>query len=72
VFRMLMKQDFNQHEETISNMISLLNGSPHTEKQINILTYLLNKIKMEQYDNSKMDEILNLFVVLYLKCKREV
>lgn len=53
-------------------MISVLNGSPHTEKQINILTYLLGKIKVEQYTNSKMEEILNLFVVLYLKCKREV
>ena len=33
---------------------------------------LLNKIVVEQFNNHKMDEILDLFVVIYLKCSQAV
>lgn len=67
-----MKQDFSHCEETITNMISVLQGSSHSPKQINILVSLLRKLTIEQYSHQKMDEILDLFVVLYLKCSRDV
>lgn len=71
-FRRLMKQDFSHCEETITNMISVLQGSSHSPKQINILVSLLKKLTIEQYSHQKMDQILDLFVVLYLKCSRDV
>lgn len=67
-----MKQDLNSGEETISNMIKLLTGSPQNDKQINILLFMLNKINVEMFPNKKMDEILHLFVVIYLKCSQTI
>jgi len=67
-----MKQDINEDNDTINNMINLMTGSPHSDKQINSLIFLLRKINVEQFPNKKMDEILNLFVVVYLKCSPAV
>lgn len=39
---------------------------------VNILVFLLGKIQVETFENRKMDEILNLFVVVYLKCSQAV
>lgn len=39
---------------------------------VNILVFLLGKIQVEPFENRKMDEILNLFVVVYLKCSQAV
>lgn len=72
IFKALLKQDLNANEETITSMSNLLTGSPHSNKQINILIYLLKKIQVEKFGNKKMDEILNLFVVIYLKCSQAV
>lgn len=68
----MLKQDLNSESETINNIINILTGSPNSEKQINILIFLLRKINVEQFPNKKMDEILNLFVVVYLKCSPAV
>lgn len=71
-FRTLMKQDLAQNTNTIRDMMNIMMGSPHSEKQVNILIFILTKITVETFPNDKMDEILNLFVVVYLKCSREV
>ena len=53
-------------------MINFLTGSPSSEKMITILSTILSKIHIEQFTNQKMDEILNLFVIIYLKCSKAV
>lgn len=53
-------------------MTNIMMGSPHSEKQISILIFLLNKIHVEQFNTKKLDEILDLFVVIYLKCTQAV
>ena len=62
-----MKQDLNHSDETIENLIDILCGSSRSDKQISILVYLLNNIQVESFSDHKMDEILNLFLVIYLK-----
>ena len=66
-----MKTDISQHS-TVFNMINFLTGSPNSEKMITILSTILNKIHIEQFTNQKMEEILNLFVIIYLKCSKAV
>ena len=53
-------------------MINIMTGSPQQDKLVNILVFLLHKIQVETFENRKMDEILNLFVVVYLKCSQAV
>lgn len=69
--RELMKEDIGLHN-TVQNMINFLTGSPNSEKMISILIFILNKIHIESFSNSKMDELLNLIVVIYLKCSKAV
>ena len=67
-----MKQDLNSNDEVCNNVVSIMTGSPHSEKQVNVLIFLLRKINVESFNNDRMDEILNLFVVIYLKCSQSV
>ena len=71
-FKVLMKKDLNAVDELCNNMVSIMTGSPQSDKQVNILIFLLQKINVEKFDNDKMDEILNLFLVIYLKCSQAV
>lgn len=67
-FRELIKQDLNMNDHTIKDIINIMMGSPTSEKLVTVLTTLLNKLVIESFDNYKMMEILDLFVVIYLKC----
>ena len=59
-------------KEVISDMTNLMMGCSHNDKQINILIFLVNKIHMENLPYQTLDEMLNLFVVVYLKCSKAV
>jgi len=67
-----MKQDLHSSEEIITDMISVLQGSSPSYKQINILVSLLKKLTIDKFSFKKMDDILDIFIVLYLKCSRDV
>lgn len=47
-------------------------GCPKTPNQINIVVFWLKKLKEENLNEYKIEEILNLFVILYLKCSKEI
>jgi len=71
-FKSLMKQDLNMENDTFNNMMNLMMGSPSSKNQVNVLMRLLEKINIGDFPSKKMDEILNLFVVVYLKCSQAV
>jgi hypothetical protein len=47
-------------------------GCPKTQNRISIVEFWLKKIKEEIIEPRKMEEVLNLFVIIYLKCPQEV
>lgn len=63
-----MKQNINQSETTIQNTLSIIMGCPKTDNQISIVEFWLKKIQMETFTFNKMEELLQLFVTIYLKC----
>ena len=69
-FRSLLKSELNQ--ENISSIQSILVGSPGTDKIVNQITYLLQKIKHDEFSFREMDAMLDLFLVLYYKCSLAV
>ena len=63
-----MKEDMEHNDNTIKDMANIMMGSSRTDKQISILVYLINKVHLEAFSTKKLEEILDLFVVIYLKC----
>ena len=53
-------------------MQSVLYGCPRTNRQINILTMILRKIYIQEFEDKEMDALLDLFIVVYYKCSQEV
>jgi hypothetical protein len=63
-----MKQDLNKNQHVLHDMWNIMMGSQNNDKQTKILKYWLQKIHVETFQNERMDEILELFVLIYLKC----
>ena len=71
-FKELFMLNLEKHENAIQDMISILMGSPKTEKQISILVFWIDKIHNDNFLSEQMDQLLDLFVVIYLKCTKSV
>ena len=54
-FKETITQNLEEHENAIQDMISILMGSPKTEKQISILVFWIDKIHNDNFLTDQMD-----------------
>lgn len=60
-----MKEDLSKN--LVNDLINMLIGSAKNDKVVNIIMFLLKYISIHPIEKELMDDMLKLFVVLYLK-----
>jgi hypothetical protein len=63
-----MREDLSR--SLVNDLINILAGSTKSDKIINILFYFLKYLSLNTISKELMDEMLNLFVMIYLKSNR--
>ncbi len=59
-------------EQNLNSLLNLLYGSPINPKMMNIVISFLDRLIIEKFGFQEMDCMLDLFIILYLKCTKEI
>lgn len=60
-----MKQDISK--QIVNDLINIVGGTSTSGKLVNIMTFMFKSLSIQQLKRHLLDDIINMFVMLYLK-----
>ena len=69
-FQKMMKENLSKN--LVNDLINMLTGSSKSQRGVNLIWYFLRYMALNNIAKDLMDDILKLFVVLYLKSNNAV